>query len=114
MIKVETRDYASWQRVLFWMSWLLLLVAGGFVGHGFSTVVSVIIAGYHDALDLTLLLISGTALLEILLIGVYTLTRFRHQDYPFKRLLLWLLVGMVGIPLTAVLGSLYAYLHLPI
>lgn len=112
MVKLETRDYAVWQRVLFWMSWSLLLIAGGFVGHGFSTVVSIIVAGYHDTIDLVLLLISGTSLLEILLIGVYTLTRFWHQGYPFKRLLSWLLLGMVGIPLAAVLGSLYAYLHL--
>ncbi len=112
MVKLGMQDYAGWQRVLFWSAWLLLFVPGYFIWHGFSLIGSLVIAGYHDTIDLVLLLIFGTSLVELLLIGVYTLTRFWHQGYPFKRLLLWLMVGIALIPLAAAVGGAYSYLKL--
>jgi hypothetical protein len=112
MTKVDLQAYAVWQRSLFWIAWLALLIPLYFIGHGFALAGSLVFSGYGEIVDVVLILIFGTAILEVLLIGIYTLTRFRHQGYSFKRLLLWLMLGIAGIPLAALLGSLYAYLKL--
>lgn len=112
MTKVDVQTYAAWQRSLFWFAWLAMLVPLYFIGHGFALAGSMVFSGNGEMVDFVLILIMGTALLVVLLIGIYTLTRYWHQGYSFKRLLLWLTLGIVGIPLAALLGSLYAYLNL--
>lgn len=112
MVKMETRQYAIWQQSLFWVSWLLLLAPGGFIGYGFSIVGSLVLSGYHETVDLVLVLIMGTALVELLLIAVYTFTRYWSGEASFRRLLLWLALGAFGIPLAALLGCIYSYAKL--
>jgi hypothetical protein len=112
MVSVETSGYKTWQQVLFWVGWLSLLIPGYFIGYGFSLVGSLILTGYHEMVDLVLLLIMGTALIELLLIGIYTLTRYWLQESKFGRLVLWLILGAAGIPLAALLGCIYAYVKL--
>lgn len=112
MVKSGIQPYAVWQQTLFWVAWGLLFVPGYFIWHGFSLLGSLVLAGYTDTVDWALLLIFGTALMELLLVAVYTLTHFWHQGYPFRRLLLWLMAGIAGIPLAATLGGIYAYVKL--
>lgn len=115
MGKLGVQNYAGWQHTLFWLSWVSLLIPVYFIGRGVALVSSLLLSGYSDMLDWALFAIFGTALLEVLLIGVYTLTHFwRHQGYPFRRLLLWLTVGILIIPLAAVLGAIYAYVQLAV
>lgn len=112
MLRVAVSQYADWQRYLFWLGWLSLLVPGYFIGYGFTLVGSLVLSGYYETVDLVLVLIMGTALLELLLIGVYTLTRFWFQDRSFGHLVLWLILGAAGLPLVALLGCIYAYAKL--
>ena len=99
MVRVEVPQYAMWQRSLFWLGWLSLLIPGYFISYGFTLVGS-------------LVLIMGTALLELLLIAIYTWTRFWFQETSFGHLVLWLVLGAAGIPLAALLGCVYAYAKL--
>ena len=112
MVKVEASSYKSWQQVLFWVGWLSLLIPGYFISYGFSLVGSLVLSGYNETVDLVLVLIMGTALIELLLIGIYTLTRYWFQESSFRRLVAWLVLGAAGIPLAALLGCVYAYAKL--
>ncbi|MDQ5767867.1 hypothetical protein [Thiothrix subterranea] len=112
MLRVETPQYAVWQRSLFWLGWLSLLIPGYFISYGFTLVGSLVLSGYTETVDLVLVLIMGTALLELLLIAIYTLTRFWFQEASFGRLALLLVLGAAGIPLAALLGCVYAYAKL--
>ena len=112
MVNVETSAYKTWQQVLFWIGWLSLLIPGYFISYGFTLVGSLVLSGYNETVDLVLVLIMGTALIELLLIGIYTLTRYWFQESKFGRLVLWLVLGAVGIPLAALLGCVYAYAKL--
>lgn len=112
MVKVEASSYKSWQQVLFWVGWLSLLIPGYFISYGFSLVGSLVLSGYNETVDLVLVLIMGTALIELLLIGIYTLTRYWFQASSFGRLVAWLVLGAAGIPLAALLGCVYAYAKL--
>ncbi len=109
---VETFVYKPWQQALFWVGWLSLLIPGYFISYGFTLVGSLVLSGYNDVVDLVLVLIMGTALLELLLIGIYTLTRYWWQESAFNRLIWWLILGAAGIPLAALLGCVYAYAKL--
>ena len=112
MVNVETSAYKTWQQVLFWIGWLSLLIPGYFISYGFTLVGSLVLSGYNETVDLVLVLIMGTALIELLLIGIYTLTRYWFQKSKFGRLVLWLVLGAAGIPLAALLGRVYAYAKL--
>lgn len=112
MVKVDTLHYKPWQQWLFWIGWLSLLIPGYFISYGFSLVSSLVLSGYNEAVDLVLVLIMGTALIEMLLIAIYTFTRFWFQQSSFGRLLLWLTLGAAGIPLAALLGCVYSYAKL--
>lgn len=112
MLKVNVPHYAVWQQTLFWFAWLLLLIPGYFIAYGFSLVGSLVLAGYNETVDLVLVLILGTALLELLLIAIYTITRYYSGASSFGRLLGWLMLGGAGIPLAALLGCLYSYAKL--
>ncbi|MEN9500956.1 MAG: hypothetical protein RI964_241 [Pseudomonadota bacterium] len=112
MVKVSTQDYAVWQKSLFWFGWIALAIPGFFIAYGFHMLSKLVLNGYHDTIDLVLLLIIGTALLELLLIAIYTLTRFWRQTAIFKRLMLWLMLGIAGIPLAATLGCVFSYAQL--
>jgi len=112
MLNVETSNYKPWQQVLFWMGWLSLLIPACFISYGFSLVGSLVLSGYSETVDLVLVLIMGTALIELLLIGIYTFTRYRFKESTFGRLALWLVLGAAGIPLAALLGCIYAYAKL--
>ncbi len=112
MVKVNAPNYAVWQQSLFWVGWLSLLIPGYFIGYGFSLVGSLVLHGYTETVDFVIVLIMGTALIELLLIGIYTFTQFRFQHASFRRLMLWLVVGAAGIPLAALLGCVYAYAKL--
>jgi hypothetical protein len=112
MVKVEASSYKSWQQVLFWVGWLSLLIPGYFISYGFSLVGSLVLSGYNETVDLVLVLIMGTALIELLLIGIYTLTRYWFHESSFRRLVAWLVLGAAGIPLAALLGCVYAYAKL--
>ena len=98
MGKAESIEYAIWQRSLFWLSWVMLFLPGYFIWYGFSMIGS-----------LVLLLIMGVSLLELLLVALYTLTRFWYQERSFSHLLLWLMLGVAGIPLVTTLGSIFSY-----
>lgn len=112
MVKVSTQNYAVWQRSLFWVGWLSLLVPAYFIGYGFTLVGSLVLSGYNETVDLVLVLIMGTALIELFLIATYTFTRFWSGETTFGRLLLWLILGAAGIPLAALLGCVYSYAKL--
>ncbi|SEA69279.1 hypothetical protein SAMN05660964_02209 [Thiothrix caldifontis] len=112
MVKIETPNYTVWQQSLFWLGWLSLLIPGYFISYGFSLVGSLVLSGYTETVDLVLVLIMGTALIELLLIAIYTLTHFWFQESSFGRLVLWLVLGAAGIPLAALLGCVYAYAKL--
>lgn len=112
MVKVSASHYAVWQQVLFWFAWLLLLVSGYFIAYGFALVGSLVLAGYNETVDLVLVLILGTALLELLLIATYTITRYYSGESSFGRLIGWLILGAAGIPLAALLGGVYSYAKL--
>lgn len=112
MSRVGTQNYAAWQQSMFWVAWLSLLVPGYFIGYGFTLVGSLVLGGYNDTVDLVLVLIMGTALIELLLIAIYTFTRYWHGESSFSRLLLWLALGAFGIPLAALLGCVYSYAKL--
>jgi hypothetical protein len=114
MVKVNASNYSAWQQSLFWVGWLSLLVPGYFIWYGFSLVGSLVLHGYAETVDLVLVLLMGTALIEVLLVAVYTLTRFWHRTSSFKRLLLWLMLGIAGIPLAATLGCIYSYATLAV
>ncbi|MBJ6608953.1 MAG: hypothetical protein JG718_01195 [Candidatus Thiothrix moscowensis] len=110
MVKAETMDFAPWQQLLFWTGWLMLFIPAYFIAHGFSLVGSLVWSGYSaDTVDLVLVLIMGTALIEILLVAIHTFTRFYYRECSFKRLLSWLMFGIAVIPLAATLGCLYSY-----
>lgn len=88
----------------------MLFVSAAFVWHGFSIVGSLVWSGFSaETVDLVLLLIMGTALIEILLIAVHTITRYHCRQDTFRRLLAWLMFGIAGIPFIAVMGCLYSY-----
>jgi hypothetical protein len=112
MLKLEKSHYAVWQQSLFWFGWLSLLVPGYFIAYGFSLVGSLVLSGYNETVDLVLVLIMGTALIELLLIGIYTFTRYWSGESSFGRLMLWLILGAAGIPLAALLGCVYSYAKL--
>lgn len=112
MVKVSASHYAVWQQALFWFAWLLLLIPGYFIAYGFSLVGSLVLSGYNETVDLVLVLILGTALLELLLIAIYTITRYYAGVSSFGRLLGWLILGAAGIPLAALLGCVYSYAKL--
>ena len=109
MGKAESIEYAIWQRSLFWLSWVMLFLPGYFIWYGFSMIGSLVLNGYNDTIDLVLLLIIGVSLLELLLVALYTLTRFWYQERSFSHLLLWLMLGVAGIPLVTTLGSIFSY-----
>lgn len=90
----------------------MLCVAGLFLWHIFSMVGYLVWIGSRETVDLILTVIMGTALIEVLLIGVHTLARFWYRDYSFGRLSLWLLLGMLVIPLVATFSALYSYYKL--
>lgn len=112
MVRIRVLHYALWQQALFWFAWLLLLIPGYFIAYGFSLVSSLVLAGYNETVDLVLVLILGTALLELLLIAAYTITRYYSGGSSFGRLIGWLILGAAGIPLAALLGCLYSYAKL--
>lgn len=112
MEKVAAVQYQHWQRLLFWLSWLLLLIPGYFIWYGFAMIGNLVLHGYTETIDLVLLMIMGTSLLELLLVAIYTLTHFWNQSTPFSGLLWWLMLGMAGIPLAATLGSIFSYAKL--
>lgn len=110
VVKAEMMRFSPWQQCLFWTGWLLLLVAAAFVWHGFSLVGSLVWGGFSaDTVDLVLVLIMGTALIEILLIALHTITRFYHGESSFRHLLGWLMLGIAGIPFLATIACLYSY-----
>ena len=112
MVNISTQGYAVWQKSLFWVSWISLFVPGFFIAYGFHMLRSLVLNGYRETNDLLLLLIMGTALIELLLIAIYTFTRFWRQTAVFKRLMLWLMLGIAGIPLAATLGCVFSYAKL--
>ena len=110
VVKAEMMRFSPWQQFLFWTGWGLLLVAAAFVWHGFSLVGSLVWSGFAaDTVDLVLVLIMGTALIEILLIAIHTITRFYHGESSFRHLLAWLMLGIAGIPFLATAACLYSY-----
>lgn len=109
MSKVATSSYTVWQHSLFWVAWLSLFIPVYFIGYGFALVGRLVLHGYHETVDIVLVMIMGTALVEMFLVAIYTLTRFRNHDGSFKRLLGWLMLGIAGIPLAATLGCIYSY-----
>lgn len=110
VVKAEMMRFAPWQQFLFWTGWVMLLIAAAFVWHGFSLVGSLLWSGYsEDTVDIVIALITGTALIEILLIAVHTITRFYHGEASFRRLLAWLMLGMAGIPFVATVACVYSY-----
>lgn len=90
----------------------MLCAAGLFLWHIFSMVGYLVWVGSRETVDLILTVIMGTALIEVLLVGVHTLARFWCRDYSFGRLSLWLLLGMLVIPLVATVSALYSYYKL--
>lgn len=88
----------------------MLLLAAAFVWQGFSLVGSLVWSGFSiETVDLVLVLIMGTALIEILLIAIHTFTKFYYRSTSFKRLLAWLMFGSTGIPFVAAAACLYSY-----
>lgn len=108
MDRSGTADYAVWQQVMFWMGWGMLCAAGMFLWHIFSLVGYLVWVGSRETVDLTLTVILGTALIEVLLVGIHTLMQFWWKEYSFGRLSVWLLAGMLVIPLVAIFSSLYS------
>lgn len=80
--------YAAWQQALFWLGWLSLLVVGYFIAHGFALVSTLVWYGYQETIDLVVAVIFGTALIELLLIAIYTLVRYWSGETGFTWLIL--------------------------
>ena len=112
MLKVATQEYAIWQKSLFWFAWLALAIPGFFIAYAVNMIGTLVYYGYQEPVDLVLLLITSTALIELFLIAVYTFTQFWQQQAAFKRLMLWLMLGIAGIPLAATLGCIFSYAKL--
>lgn len=108
MSSAEVLVYPVWKRALFWLSWGLLFFAGYYLWHLLSMVGYLVFYGHRETLDMVLLVIMTTALVEVMLIAAHTVSCFWKSCCSFRSLMLWLLVGAALIPLAATLGAIYS------
>ena len=47
----QVYQYKRWQQVLFWVSWLGLLIPGYFLLSGFGLLGNLVLHGYTDSID---------------------------------------------------------------
>ena len=62
----QVYQYKRWQQVLFWVSWLGLLIPGYFLLSGFGLLGNLVLHGYTDSIDWVLACIFGLAALLLL------------------------------------------------
>lgn len=108
----SNQSWAIWQVVIFWGMWLLLLVPAYFAAHGIWLIGMPMFAGYHETVDIVLLLIMVGTLLLLAFIAMKSVWHFRHHAKSFWRLLVSLSIGVLGVPLLSMSGAVYAYISL--
>ncbi|MEZ5479206.1 MAG: hypothetical protein R3E95_17495 [Thiolinea sp.] len=67
---------------------------------------------YHDPVDIVLTIIMVISLLAIMAVAVYTAWHFWQRSRSFGRLMAWLSIGVLGIPLVSAAGALFSYVNL--
>ena len=104
----QIQGYKWWQIVAFWFTWLALLLPA--YAAAFATwLIGSLLPDYHDFADIALTAIFGLTLLSIVIIAVYTVWHYWHQSRGYVRLMSWILIGLLAIPLLASSGAAYVY-----
>jgi NADH:ubiquinone oxidoreductase subunit 4 (subunit M) len=104
----QAYQYKRWQQVLFWVSWLALLIPTYFLLSGFGLLGSLVLQGYTDSIDYVLALIFGSATLLLTWLVYKTYRNFRYQQTSFKVLVLNIWGAGLLVPLAVLLGSVVA------
>ena len=104
----QVYQYKRWQQVLFWVSWLGLLIPGYFLLSGFGLLGNLVLHGYTDSIDWVLACIFGLAALLLLWMAYKSYYTFQAHQTPFK----WLILNIWGtgllIQFAVFLGSVVA------
>ena len=104
----QVYQYKRWQQVLFWVSWLGLLIPGYFLLSGFGLLGNLVLHGYTDSIDWVLACIFGLAALLLLWMAYKSYYTFQAHQTPFKCLILNIWGTGLLIPFAVFLGSVVA------
>ena len=112
MTEKVSQSWATWQVVVFWSLWLLLLFPAYFAAHGVWLIGMPMFAGFHETVDVVLLGIMVATLLLLTFMAARLALHFHRHAKSFWRLLTGLLVGLLGVPLLSASSAVYAYISL--
>lgn len=104
--------YQRWQQIMFWLSWLTLLIPGYILTFGTFRMAQLVWNGYRDQLDWLILVILGLGAFAIVLTAILTYWAYRTASRGYWNLMLWQAVGLLGIPLLVMLACIGVYFQL--
>lgn len=104
--------YQRWQQVVFWISWLGMLVPGYLLAFGTFRMAQLVWNGYHAQVDLLMFVILGLGAFAMLLTAILTYWAYRTASRGYWNLMAWQIAGLLGIPLLTMLACLWVYFQL--
>ena len=104
--------YQRWQQIVFWMSWIALLVPGYFLAFGTLRMVNLVWMGYQDQMDWLLMVILVLGLVALVLIAVLTYWAYQTASRGYWNLMMWQVAGLLGVPFITMLGCILVYFQL--
>lgn len=104
--------YPTWKQVMFWSSWVALLVPAVFLAYGTVWLGGLWFNGYTDPADLLIGTILALGLLATLLVLLFTWRSYNTGSTEYWYIMMWQAVGLFLIPLFTTLGCLLTYYRL--
>ncbi|WP_020559303.1 hypothetical protein [Thiofilum flexile] len=104
--------YQRWQQVVFWLSWLGMLVPGYILTFGTFRMAQLVWNGYQDRMDWLMLAILALGAFSVVLTAILTYWAYRTASRGYWNLMFWQIVGLVGIPLIVMLACIGVYFQL--
>ena len=104
--------YQRWQQVIFWLSWLGMLVPGYLLTFGTFRMAQLVWNGYRDQMDWLILAILGLGAFAVILTAILTYWAYKTASRGYWSLMAWQVVGVLGIPLLVMLACIGVYFQL--
>ncbi len=108
----QTKSYQRWQQIIFWLSWLGLLIPGYFLTLGTFRMAQLVWNGYNAQSDLLMFVILGLGAFAVILTAILTYWAYHTASRGYWNLMTWQLMGLLGIPLLTMLACLWVYFQL--